>query len=90
LDNDTSGLLYFAKNPRVYQQFKQMQSIFLVNKYYLAEVYGDISSFIQNSSNMSSQEYPKDCFIDFPIAHHRYNNDRMVVVKQPSDMKKTK
>ncbi|MDR2415997.1 MAG: hypothetical protein LBD75_05330 [Candidatus Peribacteria bacterium] len=43
LDNETSGLLYFAKNPRVYQQFKALQATFHINKYYVAEVYGDIS-----------------------------------------------
>ncbi|MDR3169024.1 MAG: hypothetical protein LBU27_04630 [Candidatus Peribacteria bacterium] len=37
--------MYFAKNPRVYKAFKEMQSAFLLNKYYLAEVYGDIRTF---------------------------------------------
>jgi 23S rRNA-/tRNA-specific pseudouridylate synthase len=77
LDNETSGLLYFAKNPRAYQTFKEMQTSLQLYKYYLAEVYGDITHF-------------PDKTITFPIAHHRFNHDRMVVIKDSSDLKKAK
>ncbi|MDR0281940.1 MAG: hypothetical protein LBI53_01075 [Candidatus Peribacteria bacterium] len=59
-----------------------MQSAFLLRKYYLAEVYGDITKWLNNPSSAAS--------LQLPIAHHRYNPDRMVVVKQPSDRDKTK
>ncbi|GHW02676.1 RNA pseudouridine synthase [candidate division SR1 bacterium] len=80
LDNDTSGLLYFAKNPRAYREFKQLQRSFQLHKLYVAEVYGDITSFIANNQ----------LAISYPIAHHRYNPDRMVVIQSPEDEKKTK
>ena len=80
LDNETTWLLYFAKNPRVYKQFKEMQSAFLIHKYYIAEVYGDVAPLIKSRQ----QE------ITFPIAHHRYNPDRMVVVENSNDINKTK
>ena len=80
LDNETSWFLYFAKNPRIKNQFKQLQSDFLLNKYYIAEVYGDISSYL-------SQNPPQ---ITSPIMHHKFNADRMVVIQQNSDLQKTK
>jgi hypothetical protein len=57
-----------------------MQSDFQLQKWYIAEVYGDITSLSKEG------QYN----ITFPIAHHRFNSDRMVVIKQPSDIKKTK
>ena len=54
-----------------------MQSAFLLHKYYLAEVYGDITPLTSHQ-------------ITLPLAHHRYNPDRMVAIKHPSDVKKTK
>jgi 23S rRNA-/tRNA-specific pseudouridylate synthase len=53
-----------------------MQSAFQLNKYYIAEVYGDFST-------SPSQ-------ISLPIAHHKFNPDRMVVIKQESDIQKAK
>ncbi|MDR0650906.1 MAG: hypothetical protein LBG59_05970 [Candidatus Peribacteria bacterium] len=35
-------MLYFAKTPRIFQQFKALQTSLQLSKYYLAEVYGDI------------------------------------------------
>ena len=103
-----------------------MQSAFLLSKYYIAEVYGDIRKFFHNPSSITPPPYqatpltggsatnegasvtvPLDkgegaptavgaegglckTKIQLPIAHHRYNPDRMVVVKQPSDRDKTK
>lgn len=82
LDNDTSWLLYFAKNPRVYHEFRQMQSELLLEKYYLAQVYGDVISTIWKDK--------KEYQISTPLAHHRYNADRMVAILSPQDLKKTK
>ena len=80
LDNETSGFLYFAKNPKIKKEFHQLQSNFLLNKYYLAEVYGDISSYLSKNSSQ----------IITPIMHHKYNSDRMVAIQTNSDIQKSK
>ena len=84
LDNETSGLLYFAKNPRVYKEFKQQQSDFQLKKYYLAEVYGDICTFCKETYGQEKGVIKKE------IAHHKFNTDRMVVINSPSDIQKIK
>ena len=66
LDNDTSWLLYFAKTPLVKQQYKQAQSEWKIQKYYIADVYGNYS--------------PESQKISSPIWHHKFSNDRMVVI----------
>ena len=66
LDNDTSWLLYFAKTPLVKQQYKQAQSEWSIQKYYIADVYGEYSSETQKISS--------------PIWHHKFSSDRMVVI----------
>jgi 23S rRNA-/tRNA-specific pseudouridylate synthase len=78
LDNDTSGLLYFAKTPLIKQQYKQSQSDWKIEKYYIADVYGNYSPERQKISN--------------PIWHHKFSTDRMVVIsdKMPTDEIKQK
>ena len=66
LDNDTSGLLYFAKTPLVKQKYKQAQSKWKIQKYYMADVYGKYSPETQKISS--------------PIWHHKFSDDRMVVI----------
>ncbi|HRU49927.1 MAG TPA: RNA pseudouridine synthase [Candidatus Absconditabacterales bacterium] len=65
LDNDTAGLLYFAKTPLVKEKYKKAQSEGRISKYYVADVYGN---FVQNSLKVS-----------YPIGHHKFSKDRMVV-----------
>ncbi len=66
LDNDTSWLLYFAKTPLIKQQYKQAQAEWKIQKYYIADVYGNYS--------------PESQKISSPIWHHKFSNDRMVVI----------
>jgi 23S rRNA-/tRNA-specific pseudouridylate synthase len=80
LDGPTTGLLYFAKNPRVYNKFRELQKEWKVDKYYIAEVYGDIQNWIEKNGNV----------ISYPIMHHRYNDDRMVVIRLDEDEAKWK
>jgi len=44
----------------------------------VAEVYGNIQNWVENNGNV----------INYPIMHHRYNDDRMVVVRSDEDMTK--
>lgn len=67
LDNDTSGLLYFAKSPEVKKQRKELQNQWKIIKYYLADVRGNIDR--------------SDKCIAYPIAHHPQAKDRMVCIQ---------
>lgn len=80
LDWPTTGLLYFAKNSRVYSEFRQLQKEEMVDKFYVAEVYGNIQHRIEKNWNV----------ITYPIMHHRFSDDRMVVLKSQEDEKKWK
>ena len=65
LDNDTTWLLYMAKTPLFKEKFKQAQSEWKVKKYYVADVYGEMKNNEQK--------------ISYPITHHKFSPDRMVV-----------
>lgn len=65
LDNDTTWLLYMAKTPLFKQKYKQLQSEWKIKKYYVADVYWKIENKTQK--------------IVYPITHHKYQKDRMVV-----------
>ena len=80
LDWPTTWLLYFAKNPRIYDRFRELQKEWKVDKFYVAEVYGNIQEWVKDNWNI----------INYPIMHHRYNDDRMVVISSEDDKKKWK
>ena len=80
LDGPTTGLLYFAKNPRVYNKFRELQKEWKIDKFYVAEVYWNIQEWMVKNWNV----------IDCSIMHHRYNDDRMVVIRSESDKSKWK
>ena len=65
LDNDTTWLLYMAKTPLFKEKYKQAQAEWKVKKYYIADVYG---KFENNEQKIS-----------YPITHHKFSPDRMVV-----------
>ena len=70
LDNATSWLLYFAKTPEIKANYKTLQQAGMVHKYYLLEVYGDIKYRVEKNGLV----------IDFPIAHHKFAPEKMVVI----------
>lgn len=80
LDWPTTGLLYFAKNPRVYNDFRELQRGWKIDKFYVVEVYGNIQEWVDRNGNV----------INYPIMHHRYNDDRMAVIRSESDKSKWK
>ena len=80
LDWVTTGLLYFAKSPKVYRRFRELQQEEKVDKYYVSEVYWNIQEWVNRNWNV----------IDYPIMHHKYNDDRMVVVHREEDKLKWK
>lgn len=75
LDWPTTWLLYFAKNLRVYNKFRELQKEWRVDKYYVAEVYWNIWELTNENWNV----------INYSIMHHRYNDDRMVVIRWDED-----
>ena len=80
LDWPTTWLLYFAKNPKIYSKFRSLQSENKVEKFYTAVVYGNIQSWVDKNWNV----------INYSIMHHRYNDDRMVVIRSDWDSAKWK
>ena len=80
LDGPTTWLLYFAKNPKIYDRFRELQKEWKIDKFYVAEIYGNIQEWVKDNWNI----------INYPIMHHRYNDDRMVVISSEDDKKKWK
>ena len=66
LDNDTTWLLYLAKNPLFKERYKQAQKDWKIEKYYVADVYGKFPG--------------NEKIISYPITHHKFSTDRMVVI----------
>ena len=80
LDWPTMWLLYFAKNPKVYNKFREKQKEWKIDKFYVTEVYGDIQKRTNEGWNV----------INYPIMHHKFNDDRMVVIRRERDKTKWK
>ncbi len=78
LDNDTWGLLYFAKNIEIYDAYKAKQNQNLITKFYIAQVSGN--PFYKTDN--------KEIIVDYPIMHHKFSEDRMVYIKEISDINK--
>ena len=76
LDNDTWGLLYFAKNPVIYDNYKIKQKQDLITKFYIAQVNGN-PFFKTDNSEMT---------VDYPIMHHKFSEDRMIYISKPWDI----
>ena len=57
-----------------------MQQEWKIDKFYVAEVYGNIQEWLDKNGNE----------INYPIMHHRYNDDRMVVIRTEEDKAKWK
>lgn len=86
LDNDTSWLLYFAKNPLFKQKYKQIQQDLLVSKYYLVDVCGlmDVDKLTQKNKWISKcihsglWDLPV-IKVSLPIVHHKTNKEKMQI-----------
>lgn len=76
LDNDTWGLLYFAKSIEIYDNYKHQQSQNLITKFYIAQVSG--SPFYKTDQ--------KEIIVDYPIMHHKFSEDRMIYIQSPWDI----
>ena len=70
LDWSTTWLLYFAKTPKIYTKFRELQKKWKIDKFYIAQVYGNIQNWVNKNGNI----------ISYPIMHHRFSDDRMIVV----------
>jgi 23S rRNA-/tRNA-specific pseudouridylate synthase len=73
LDNDTAGMVRFAHTQEAKLLRLQDQSKGNINKIYQADVIGRIK---------------EDIIINTPIMHHRFDDTKMIAIKQPSDIKK--
>ena len=68
LDTPTSGLLYFARDEKIYELFKKLQNQNKIYKIYLADVHWDY------------RKYWKP-LIAYPIMHHKFLKEKMIVIK---------
>jgi len=66
LDTATSGLLYFAKTPEIYKQWKDRQKQWHISKHYIAQIEKEIT--------------PKT--IDTPLAHHTNGKRMIVATQE--------
>lgn len=66
LDNETSGLLYFAKDKSIKDKRKKLQKQWKIYKYYIADVRWDV-----NLTNV---------LITKNLAHHPTQKDRMICI----------
>jgi 23S rRNA pseudouridine1911/1915/1917 synthase len=74
LDNETSWLLYFAKNLEIFDKYRQWQKEGKIKKFYIAQVFWKF--------NYNKIE------INYPIMHHKSKADRMIFIKTPKDLLK--
>jgi len=70
LDNDTTGLLYFAKSLSVKKQRKELQNQWKIVKYYIADIQWNVDRI--------------DKCVAYPIAHHPQAKDRMICIQDSS------
>ncbi|HMT00845.1 MAG TPA: RNA pseudouridine synthase [Candidatus Absconditabacterales bacterium] len=72
LDNETAGLLYFAKTREIADEFMVLQKTGELEKLYLADVHGDFPDGLK--------------MVAWPIAHHKDGKEKMVVLKNSADI----
>ena len=75
LDNDTGWFLYFAKNQESYKLYKEQQKKLAIQKMYLAQVHG--SPFFKSNEKFIT--------ITTPIMHHRFDDQKMIVISDEKD-----
>ena len=97
LDNDTAGLLYFAKRPDVKQQYKVLQSDQKLYKIYMCTVSGEMSlsypvhgEWVVHASTPAwvFGEPLKGILVQYPIMHHKQDAERMIAIKTDKDWQK--
>ncbi len=79
LDNETAGLLYFAKTLSTSDDYRQQQVQLNVKKHYIAQISGKFN-------NNTPLKLWNGGIIDFPIMHR--SSKRMIAIKTSKDIKK--
>lgn len=91
LDNDTAGLLYFAKTKESAQMYEQAQDQGTCTKRYVCDVKGNMRKFTNTNSHclwVTTEFSSQDALcVSYPLMHHAYDDQRMIVMRQPSDIK---
>lgn len=93
LDNDTAGLLYFAKTPVIADAYRAQQESALTTKRYICDMQGDMRRFANTNSYVQRTQHPlmpadSALCVTYPIMHHMYDDQKMIVVRQGSDVAK--
>ncbi len=90
LDNDTGWLLYFAKSKEAFDKFKDLQSKEKIEKIYLCDVWLKRPKNILNKLENRLKRKDNYFLIDYPIAHHKFVKEKMVVIKTEKDKNKVR
>lgn len=85
LDTVTAGFLYFAKTRTVYDEYTVRQKGHRITKHYMALVHGNplyLITYGKDEYGVSIKRKAKTLTITYPLMHHRYEDDRMIVLKE--------
>lgn len=89
LDTDTSWWLYFARSRDIYQQRRGWQKANNIEKYYLAQVHGDIARQRRDDNDPWVRTWDDATIVlSFPMMHHRFDTTRMVSCRTPESIDK--
>ena len=97
LDNDTAGLLYFAKNRDIREQYKKSQADKQLYKIYMCDVMGELAMIYPfeaariQKTHIDAKilgEAMQGLMVEYPIMHHVQDNERMVAIKSEKDWHK--
>ncbi len=91
LDNDTAGLIYFAKSRESAEHYYALQEKGEIAKRYLCDVKGNMQRFTNTDTYCQwiSNEFSSDdaLCVSYPLMHHAFDDQKMIVVRQPRDIK---
>ena len=87
LDNETAGLLYFAKTHAIAEEYHKKQDDEQITKWYVCDVKGDMRLFVNTQTYVTWTQHPltEDAAlcVSCPIMHHVHDDQKMIVVRQP-------
>lgn len=91
LDNDTAGLIYFAKTREAAEHYYALQEKNILSKWYVCDIKGNMSRFTNTDTHcqrVPNVFSPEDALcVSYPLMHHAFDDQKMIVVRQPRDIK---
>lgn len=92
LDNDTAGLVYFAKTKDSAHRYHQQQETNNIHKIYLCDFSGDMMRYVNSDTHAMWVDEPylqeKGLCVSYPIMHHSQDEQKMIVLRTLDDKRK--